>query len=168
MLRPGSPAVTEADPLIYQLMAAWLLVLVDSNVLLYAINDDAQQHRAAARALKELANGDTQWALTWSVIYEFLRVATHPRALPAPLTFHRAWQFIDSLLELDSCVALRESPQHRQVLVQCANEAPRVSGDLVHDLRHAALMREHGIDEIVTYDADFRSFSWVAVVLPEA
>ena len=29
-------------------------------------------------------------------------------------------------------------------------------------------MREHGIDEIVTYDADFRSFSWVTVVLPEA
>ncbi len=144
------------------------MLLVDSNVLLYAINDSAPQHRAAAGFLEEVANGDAQWALSWPVIYEFLRVATHPRAMPSPLTFHRAWQFIDSLLKLNSCVVLRESPQHREVLVQCADESPRVSGNLVHDLHHAALMREHGIDEIVTYDADFRGFPWVTVRMPDA
>jgi predicted nucleic acid-binding protein len=33
-----------------------------------------------------------------------------------------------------------------------------VSGNMVHDLHIAALLREHGVDEIVTSDTDFHRF----------
>ena len=49
-------------------------------------------------------------------------------------------------------------------VVACLAEAPRVTGNILHDLHTAVLMREHGIDEILTEDRDFLSFSWVTVV----
>jgi predicted nucleic acid-binding protein len=44
---------------------------------------------------------------------------------------------------------------------------PRLGGNLVHDLHHAVLMREHGVRDILTCDTDFRLFSWIRIRTPE-
>ncbi len=58
--------------------------LVDTNILTYAVNRDCDEHRAAVRAMDRWPTGGEPWAVTWGVIYEFLRVATHPRIFRAP------------------------------------------------------------------------------------
>jgi predicted nucleic acid-binding protein len=44
--------------------------------------------------------------------------------------------------------------------------ASGAAGNHVSDGHIVALMREHGIDEIVTFDADFHRFEGVRVVTP--
>jgi predicted nucleic acid-binding protein len=52
------------------------------------------------------------------------------------------------------------------VLDELAALHPRLRGNVVHDLHTAALMREHGVAEIRTADADFYQFPFLTVVNP--
>ena len=61
---------------------------------------------------------------------------------------------------------LTVTPRHAAVLAQTLNELPDVSGNLIHDLHTAVLMREHGISRICTRDIDFHRFPFLAVVDP--
>ena len=44
--------------------------VVDTSVLVYAVNRDASQHGLAVAALEEWLSGASPWALTWSIVYE--------------------------------------------------------------------------------------------------
>lgn len=50
-------------------------VLVDTNILVYAANQECPEYRGANRILEDLRDGEVRWFLTWGIIYEFLRVA---------------------------------------------------------------------------------------------
>lgn len=61
-----------------------------------------------------------------------------------------------------------ETDRHAEVLGELVASDPGVSGNLVHDLHTVALMKEHGVTEIRTRDADFRRFPELRVVDPLA
>jgi uncharacterized protein len=74
-----------------------LAIVIDTNILLYAANRGSPEHQACRRFLLEtVAVGDTCF-LPENVIYEFLRVATHPRVFPRPLRASEALKFLDAL-----------------------------------------------------------------------
>ena len=137
------------------------MVAVDTNVLVNAVNADAPDHARASRALEGLVNGAERWALSWTVIYEFLRVVTHPRVFARPLSLAEAHSLIDELLASPTCTLITESDQHRQLLQESIEDIPRLAGTILHDFHIAVLMREHGIEELLTFDTDFRAFSWL-------
>jgi len=140
--------------------------LVDTNILLNAVNRDAPECRRCCACIEAFANGAGTWSLTWGIVYEFLRVATHPRVFPAPLTLREALDFVRQPAMRPNCLILAETVEHAPVLDQCLAESPRLAGNILHDFQTAVLMREHGIDTIVTFDADFRTFPWVRVQTP--
>ena len=139
------------------------MVVVDTNVLLHAVNRDAPDHAAARETLEGLVNGLEPWALSWSIFYEYLRVATHPKVFPAPLTLEQAYRFIVDLMGGARCSVLTETEMHQQLVATCMRETHRLSGNLVHDFHTAVLLREHGVKEIITLDTDFKAFSWVKI-----
>lgn len=61
-----------------------------------------------------------------------------------------------------------ETDRHADVLGELVGSEPELSGNLVHDLHTVALMKEHGVTEIRTRDADFGRFSGLRVVDPLA
>lgn len=138
--------------------------VVDTNILVHAVNRSSPKHQPARAVLLALADGSTAWALTWTAIYEFLRVVTHPRVLPTPMTTAAAWAFVETLVGTTSCRVLTETGEHPRLIQACLSEAPRVSGNIIHDLHAAVIMREHGIEEMLTEDRDFLAFPWVRVV----
>ena len=138
------------------------MVTVDTNVLVNALNADAADQARAAHALEDLVNGSEHWALSWTVIYEFLRVVTHPRVFARPLSVGEAYAFIHELAESRTCTVITESSQHRQQLRESIDDIPRLAGTILHDFHIAVLMREHGITDLLTFDTDFRAFSWVS------
>ena len=97
---------------------------------------------------------------------EFLRVVTHRSALAVPLTFADAWSFIESLRASPSFGFLVETERHAEVVRDLTVEYPHVSGNRLHDLHIAALMREHGVVEIRTADTDFHQFKFLRVANP--
>jgi uncharacterized protein len=142
------------------------MFVVDTNLLLHAVNPDSADHVRARALLEEWRAGDESWFLTWGIIYEFLRVGTHASVFPTPLDLPSARGWIAALLRNASCGVLVETDRHAEVLEEVTGLHPRVSGNLVHDLHTAVLMKEHGIPEIRTADTDFHQFHFLRVVNP--
>ena len=144
------------------------MFVVDTNLLLYAVNPDAPDHVRARALLEEWRRGERSWFLTWGIVYEFLRVSTHPRVFPLPLDLPAAGAWIAVLLAGPRSAILTETERHAEVLRGVMAEHPRLKGNPVHDLHTAALMREHGVTEIRTADTDFHQFEFLRVINPLA
>jgi toxin-antitoxin system PIN domain toxin len=142
------------------------VTFVDTNILLHAINTDSECHASCATRLEHMTARAEPWAISWSVLYEFLRVATHPRVFPNPMNTEHAWSFLQELVSQPSCTIIAETPLHAEVLADCLAESPRLSGNILHDFHSSVLMREHGIRQVLTLDRDFHAFPWVEVELP--
>ena len=142
------------------------MLLIDTNVLVYAVNQDAEFHQECRKKLEEVRARDLPWYLSWPICYEFLRVCTHPNIMTRPWKLQAAWQFLQTLLDSPAGALLLPTLQHENVLRQIIAEVPHLRGNIVHDLHTAALMREHGIRDIYTRDSDFSRFPFVKVIDP--
>ncbi len=142
------------------------MFVVDTNLLIYAANEDFPGQRRMRELLAEWSSSAEAWFTTWSVIYEFLRVVTHRSLFRHPMTFAEAWSFIEALQASPSFGLLKETDRHPEVVRDLTREYPHTSGNTMHDLHIAALMREHGITEIRTADTDFHQFKFLRVINP--
>ena len=115
-----------------------------------------------------LKNGrqSSAWYTTWGVLYEFLRITTHPRVLRSPWSVTKSWSFVEAMLQSTTLGILVETDRHTDVVEQVLQEVPQLGGNVVHDAHTAILMREHGIRRIYTRDTDFHRFPFVEVIDP--
>lgn len=142
------------------------MFVVDSNVLVYAANQHSPSHVPCYALLESWQRADSPWFLTWSICYEFLRVATHPKTLESPLSAVEAWSFLAALLDSPSMGILVPTERHAAVLGQTLQELPQIAGNKMHDLHTAVLMRENGIKVIYTRDVDFHRFPFLEPIDP--
>ena len=139
-------------------------LVIDTNILIYAANRDSHHHPAAHAFLeKQLVAG---CCLTWSILYEWLRIATHPKVFSRPLDPKKAQDFIMNIADDPSVDVLVETSQHSRFLQMALEEAPTLRGNLYHDAHIAAIMLEHGVRKIATADRHFRLFSSLQVIDP--
>ena len=61
------------------------MILVDVNLLIYAISKDSPHHDKARRRLEEMLSSTTEIGLAWFVVLAFLRITTHPKIMQKPL-----------------------------------------------------------------------------------
>lgn len=141
-------------------------LLIDTNIFLHAVNTGSPDHEKASLFLQKHFRDQAPLATTWPILYEFLRVATHHRVFTKPLKAKQALDFVEELSELDHVLLLGATERHSQVLATVVKDAGQPSGNLFHDIHTATLMREHGISEIATADADFLRFRFLKVVNP--
>jgi len=137
--------------------------VIDTNVLVYAHREDVAEHARAAERLRVLATSGSPLGLPWPCVYEFLRVVTHARVLLSPSRLADAWKFVTDVAEIPSVTLLSETSRHAEVLARLL-DAAQPTGNLVHDAHVAALALEHGFDEVLTQDRDFRRFPGIRIV----
>ena len=142
------------------------MLVVDTNVLLYAADEGSEAHDVCLRCLNEWRVEPTPTFLTWNVCYEFLRVSTHPRVLRSPWNSGDAWRFLTVVLDSPGFALLLPTDRHQAVLSQTLAELPDIRGNLMHDLHTAVVMREHGVSRICTRDTDFHRFPFLEVIDP--
>lgn len=142
------------------------MVVVDTNVLVYAADADSPYHRACRAWLEARRARAEAWYCTWPVVYEFLRVTTHPRVMRQPWSVGDAWGFVTALLESPGLAMLNPTERHIQVAEQVLQELPHLVGNILHDTHTAILMREHGVRQVCTRDTDFHRFHFLEVVDP--
>jgi toxin-antitoxin system PIN domain toxin len=140
--------------------------LIDTNILLHSVNSRSEHHARARGFLEQHLAEGTPWCLSWGIIYEFLRVATHARVFPRALSAQQACGYLGVLLERQEVSVLVPTQRHWQLLQKTLNELAHPAGNLFHDVSTAVLMREHGVQEIVTADSDFLQFPFLRVVNP--
>lgn len=142
------------------------MLAVDTNVLVYAADADSPFHAPCRRWLERQRATPDAWFTTWAVLYEFLRVTTHPRVMRRPWSAAAAWQFVKALLAAPGLTVLVPTERHAAVAAEVIAELPHLSGNLMHDAHTAILMREHGIARICTRDTDFNRFPFLDVIDP--
>ncbi len=144
------------------------MFVVDTNIFVYAANSSAPEQAICRRCIEEWRHGDFPWYITWNIIYEFLRVVTHPSVFLNPWNIEDAWSYIEALCASPSLGILVHSNRHSVVAVNTLRETSFLRGNLIHDLHTAVLMREYGIRQIYTRDNDFHRFPFVEVIDPLA
>ena len=144
------------------------MLVLDSNVLLYAADEYSEFHELCRAKFEQWRRDSTPLLLTWSICYEFLKVATTLRVFPTPLSAGEAWRFIETVLDSSGGGVLTATDRHPDLLARTLAEFPDLRGGVLHDVHTAVLMREHGVERICTRDADFRRFPFLTVVDPLA
>lgn len=142
------------------------MFVVDTNVLLYAADEDADEHARCRELVEGWRRQASPWFVTWGICYEFLRVSTHRRVYRSPWSPDAAWGFLQAVLAAPGLTLLMPTARHEAVLDQTLEELPGVRGNLFHDLHTAVLMREHGVSRIYTRDTDFHRFPFLTVLDP--
>jgi toxin-antitoxin system PIN domain toxin len=140
--------------------------IIDTNILLYAANRDTEEHAAAARFLRMAATSSQQWFFTEGIVYEFLRVCTHPKVFPNPLDWKESLRFLKPFLENANFLVLTADERHWLLLEEILTSLTHPAGNLFFDIRTVVLMKEHGIREIYTTDTDFLQFPHIKVINP--
>lgn len=130
--------------------------LVDLNILLYAVNQDAVQHATVRRWWESALNGDEPVGLAWVVLLGFLRLATNHQVFPKPLTVVQAAAKIDTWLAQPNVRIVRETDEQWRIL-RGLLEQTGTAGNLTTDGHLASMAMAHGAT-LVSCDADFARF----------
>jgi len=140
------------------------VILVDANLLIYAIDTDAPLHGPAREWLEGALSGTTRIGLPWIVLLAFLRITTRPRILVRPLSLGEATVYVDSWLEQPFVEPVSPGPSHWGIL-RSLLAASGTAGNLTSDAHIAALAIEHRA-AIYSTDHDFGRFPGVKHVNP--
>ncbi|MBM3835560.1 MAG: type II toxin-antitoxin system VapC family toxin [Verrucomicrobia bacterium] len=132
------------------------MILLDANLLLYAVNSAAPRHEAARRWLDTSLSGTEEVGFAWPVILAFLRIATHPGLFPRPLSVHTATAKMEAWLAQPVARILDPGAEHWMRFAQLLRQA-QCTGNLIQDAHLAALAMECGAT-LCSTDADFSRF----------
>ncbi len=142
------------------------MFVVDTNILLYAANKSAPEHETCRNLVERWRREGRLWYITWGIACEFPRVAAHPKVFFKPWNLTDAWSFIQTLTASPGLHLLVETDRHSSVAQEVFEEMPDLSGNLLFDTHTAILMKENGIAQNYTHDADFRRFSFLETIDP--
>ena len=140
------------------------MILVDANLLIYAVDKSSAQHATARRWLEKVLTETTQVGLAWIVLLAFLRITTHPHIMRSPLTPDAALSYADEWLAQPCVASVAPGERHWPILRQLIS-ASGTAANLTSDAHLAALALEHGY-AVYSTDHDFKRFSGLKHVNP--
>ncbi|HEY2078865.1 MAG TPA: type II toxin-antitoxin system VapC family toxin [Streptosporangiaceae bacterium] len=141
-------------------------MIVDANVLLYAVDTSSPFHKPAKDWLEDSLNEPTRIGLPWASLLAFQRISTHPRASASPLNPSQAWSFVADWLDTDGVWVPVPGERHAEIISDLI-VAGDLRGNLVTDAHLAALAIEHGVG-ICSTDSDFARFPQITWMNPLA
>ena len=124
-------------------------ILVDTNVLIYAIDEDSKYN---SRTKKLLTNPKYNFYTTSKNLAEFIVVLT--KAIAVPLTVKESVDLLESLTE-NFIILYTSKNTYRQFRKLLIKYKPR--GLKIHDFEIAGIALENGINKIATINVkDFK------------
>jgi toxin-antitoxin system PIN domain toxin len=133
--------------------------IVDTSVLLPAVNPSLPQHESARTALEAAIGDERPLGLTWVVVNAFLRLTTKPGLFERPLTIEQAWDLVNDWLAHPGVRVVQETEEHARLWSELLRGAGS-GGDLTTDAWIAAIALAHGAS-VLTLDSDFARFAGV-------
>lgn len=135
---------------------------LDSNILVYASDDESPFQPKALALLENLAAGPDLLYLFWPALFGYLRITTHPAIFQSPLSPAAATANVDKLVRRPHVRNPGEDEGFWELYQLVASETV-VRGNLASDAHLVTLMRQHGVETIWTHDKDFKKFSNITV-----
>lgn len=136
------------------------MILVDSNILVYAINVSSLKHK---RAQEFLQNNIKNLLITHQNIFETLRVLTHPK-FPQPMKIQDAIEAVWRIVEV--CQVICPDYKTHHLAIEFINKH-NLRGDKIFDAYLVATLYSNGFDKIATDNiGDFQKFSGLRIINP--
>jgi uncharacterized protein len=132
------------------------MILLDANLLIYAVNAEAPLHRKARFWLESVLSGSETVGFSWNVLLAFFRLTTRPGLFRHPLPVDTAFDLVARWLAQPSATVVHPGPRHLTVLRELLLPLG-TGGNLTSDAHLAALAIEHGA-ELCSSDTDFARF----------
>ncbi len=139
-------------------------MLVDANLLLYAVDSSSPFHERASSWLEDTLNGPRRVGLAWQSLVAFVRISTHPRAWERPLDPDAAVGLVRDWLDTETVWSPDPGPRYAEILLGMLTRH-QIRGNLVTDAALAALAIEHGLT-IYSADSDFARFTEITWIDP--
>ena len=137
------------------------MILVDTNLLLYAEDSLSEHHETARNWWDTQLSGSEAVALCWPVVTAFIRIGTNARLHKRPLTLKEAIERVQSWID-QPCVRIIQASEQHWELFQKMLRVGNATANLVSDARLAALAVEHNcvLHSTDTDFARFRGLKW--------
>lgn len=138
--------------------------LVDANIPLHTVNEDAEQHLRTRRWLATALSGQDTVAFASVALLAFVRLVTRPGLFAAPLSPDAAMDRVEAWLSAGPAVVVEPTADHPRLVRELLRSAG-TGGNLVTDAHLAALALKHRC-VVVSYDRDLDRFPGVRRVEP--
>ncbi len=134
------------------------MIVVDTNLLIYALNEDTEHHAKAAEWLQRQLR-EVQVGLPWIVLVGLLRLVTNTRIVRSPMTIDEAVNVVTGWLALPNVETLQPGMRHWEILSRLLLKTG-AGGNLANDAHIAAIAIEHSA-LVCSADTDFLRFEGV-------
>lgn len=132
------------------------MILVDANLILYAIDSSSPMHEKAVLWWNRSLSGSSPVCLSWTVILAFIRIATNARIFDKPLSLDQALSYVNDWLAQPCVRIIGPTVSHWEVFQRLLKSGQAVA-NLTTDAHLAAIAIEHGCTMMST-DSDFMRF----------
>ncbi|MGK2878405.1 MAG: TA system VapC family ribonuclease toxin [Solirubrobacterales bacterium] len=133
--------------------------LVDTNVLIYAVDPLTEHHQRSRRWLDGEISSGRKVLIPWVALIGFLRLTTNPSTAVDPLKFEEAAGIVKLWISRPNVSSPHPDASHlermRELLLPTST-----GGNLVNDAHLAALALQHNA-VVMTFDNDFSRFPGV-------
>ncbi|MDV3128736.1 type II toxin-antitoxin system VapC family toxin [Mycobacterium sp. 21AC1] len=140
------------------------MLLVDVNVLIYAIREDSVDHSRYRDWITDGLSGDEPVGISELVLSGVIRLLTNHRVFQQPSSTAQALEACRAIRSAPSAVPLRPGPRHWAIFDSLCGDVG-AKGNTVPDAYHAALAIENGATWITT-DRSFARFPGLRWRLP--
>ena len=132
------------------------MIVPDANLLIYAYDGEAVQHRAARAWLQTVFSASEVVGLPWQTVSAFLRITTNSRLTGDRFPTETAIGIVQSWMEQRQVRLLSPGESQWSIFQRMLNEG-EIRGPRATDAQLAALTIEYG-GVLHTTDRDFARF----------
>jgi toxin-antitoxin system PIN domain toxin len=132
------------------------VILVDTNLLLYANVKGGAEHERARAWFDAQFRGGARIGLPWDSLLGFVHIVSNPRAHASFITVEEAWRHVRTWLRADNVWIPQPTERHDAILDEVFTSTRSRTGDVM-DAHLAALAIEHGLI-LCSADRDFARY----------
>ena len=140
------------------------MIILDTNVLVYAVNEDSPMHAIARSFVEAKLRSHEEIGLPWLSIIGFIRITTLPNILKIRLSSSHALAQVDRWLNHPNVTTPEPGKRHFQIM-QSLILAAGQAANLTNDAHLAAIAIERNAT-MVSFDQDFARFSGLRLENP--
>jgi hypothetical protein len=142
------------------------MILVDANLLIYAVNSDLAHHERSRLWWENMLSGADTVGIPWVSLLAFLRICTNRRVFENPMPIDQATGYVAGWLDQPVVLAISPARNHWSILRNLLKQSG-TGGNLTTDAHIAALAVERGCP-VYSADNDFKRFPGIRHINPLA
>ena len=131
-----------------------LRVGIDTNILVYFLNEESIYHTRAKTFMDKLQKGKIQGAISWQNLAELYAIVTDHKRFPKPMTASQMVETTKQFLESDNIKVILPIANTKEVFFNLVLKI-RPKAQQIHDIFLAATLLANGITQIVSEDRHF-------------